>query len=73
MLQNVSEWHPLCQCLRSTNLARFDPYGVSFTDTQGKGAIPETTLAAAKYLGARVTRFAIVLSAEAGELWVPKK
>jgi NAD(P)H dehydrogenase (quinone) len=50
-----------------------NPYGVSFTDTQGKGLIPETTLAAARYLGARVTRFAIVLSAKAGELWVPKK
>ena len=39
-----------------------NPYGVSFTDGRGKG-LPEEALAAARYQGQRVARFAALLSA----------
>ncbi len=38
-----------------------NPYGVSFTDPR-KEALPEVKLAAARYLGGRLTRYAAVLS-----------
>jgi NAD(P)H dehydrogenase (quinone) len=39
-----------------------NPYGVSFTDGRGKGVSPEN-LAAGRYQGKRVTRFAALLAA----------
>jgi NAD(P)H dehydrogenase (quinone) len=39
-----------------------NPYGVSFTDGRGKG-LPEEKLAAARFQGQRVSRFASVLAA----------
>ncbi|NHF65599.1 NAD(P)H:quinone oxidoreductase [Xanthomonas hortorum] len=46
----------------SISAAGGNPYGVSFTDPKGE-PLPETVLAAARYQGARIARFAEVLSA----------
>lgn len=46
-----------------------NPYGVSFTaDSGGDGHVSDETLAAARYLGARLTRFAHVISQHRYEL-----
>lgn len=39
-----------------------NPYGVSFTDGRGKG-LPEEKLAAARFQGQRISRFASILAA----------
>jgi NAD(P)H dehydrogenase (quinone) len=44
-----------------------NPYGVSFTDAKGD-ALSDEKLAAARYMGARVAKFAAVLSENAGRL-----
>lgn len=44
-----------------------NPYGVSYTTPQ-QGGVPEEVLAAARYQGGRVARFAAVLSANKGQL-----
>lgn len=44
-----------------------NPYGVSFTDAKG-AALPDEKLAAARHMGARVARFAAVLSENADRL-----
>lgn len=44
-----------------------NPYGVSFTDPQG-GDLSEATLAAARYQGGRIARFAAVLAKHRGAL-----
>jgi NAD(P)H dehydrogenase (quinone) len=44
-----------------------NPYGTSFTDPRG-GALPEEVLTAARYQGARLARYAAVLSANLAQL-----
>ena len=45
-----------------------NPYGVSFTDKFDGSPVPSEVLAAAKYLGQRIARFATVLSENASRL-----
>jgi NAD(P)H dehydrogenase (quinone) len=51
----------------SVGKAGGNPYGTSYTDPRG-GALPEETIAAARYQGMRLARFAAVLAANAAQL-----
>ena len=58
---------PMGYTAKLLSAAGGNPYGVSFTDPR-KEPLSEATLAAARYLGGRVTRFARVISENAALL-----
>jgi NAD(P)H dehydrogenase (quinone) len=49
-----------------------NPYGISYTASQGSTLVDEKVLAAARYQGARIARYASVIAANLGRL-VPEK
>lgn len=49
-----------------------NPYGLSYTANREKTEVPDEVLASARYLGARVARFAAVLAANREKLRVPE-